>query len=130
MSVNSAVVIARLLGTEGFTDHLGNQIEKYWRTRSGLTHRQQRQIEKLDKAVAEMTAKLDVKERLALGRFIGLHKKMSFDTGLRIGLTAFQLKCESASAAKTTTAAPRDSADDAEAGRVKLSGVQDHADGA
>jgi hypothetical protein len=37
---------------------------------------------------------------------------------------------EKLTAAKTTTAAPRDSADDAEAGRVKLSGVQDHADGA
>lgn len=88
-NINSAVVIARLLGCEGFTDHLANQIERYWRRSSGLTDRQERQIVKLDMAIAEIANKLDVKERLALGRFIGLHKKMSFDTGLRIGMTAF-----------------------------------------
>lgn len=88
-NINSAVVIARLLACEGFTDHVANQVERYWRRSSGLTDRQERQIVKLDVAIAEIANKLDVKERLALGRFIGLHKKMSFDTGLRIGMTAF-----------------------------------------
>lgn len=36
-----------------------------------------------------MTSTMSVGDKLILGRFIGLHKKMAFDTGLRIGLTAF-----------------------------------------
>jgi len=90
--IKSAVVIAKLLGTEGFTDHLGNQIEKYWKNQAGLTDRQKRQLVQLDKAISEISHKLDVKERLAFGRFIGLHKKMSFDAGLRIGLTTHAVK--------------------------------------
>lgn len=86
---NSAVVIARLLGTEGFTDHLANEIERYWKTKSGLTNRQLKQLQQLDEKLSEVMKGLSVADRLVVGRFIGLHKKMSFETGLKIGLQAF-----------------------------------------
>ncbi|MBZ5533064.1 MAG: hypothetical protein LAO20_16665 [Acidobacteriia bacterium] len=93
MSIKSSVVIAKLLCSEGFTDHLGNQIEKYWKT-SIMRGGARRKIARLEKEFSDaMTAKLDMKERLLLGRFIALHKRMSFDTALRIGLQAFQMKC-------------------------------------
>lgn len=85
---NSAVVIARLLGTEGFSDYVANGVEQYWRKKSGLSARQRKQIERLDKEVARIMAAASEGDRQIMGRFIGLHKKMSFDTGLRIGLTA------------------------------------------
>jgi hypothetical protein len=85
----SAVVIARLLATEGFTDHTANQVERYWKERSGLNARQRRQIERLEAEVSALTKDMTVAQRLALGRFIGLHKKMSFDVGLKIGMQAF-----------------------------------------
>ncbi|MGH9968461.1 MAG: hypothetical protein ACREBG_11620, partial [Pyrinomonadaceae bacterium] len=83
---NSACVIARLLNVEGFTDFVANGVEQYWRKKSGLTERQKRQIERLDKEVARIMASAAEGDRQIIGRFIGLHKKMSFDTGLRIGL--------------------------------------------
>jgi hypothetical protein len=85
----SAVVIARLLATEGFTDHTANQVERYWKEKSGLNRRQQRQISRLEDEISALAKDLSVTQRLALGRFIGLHKKMSFDAGLKIGLQAF-----------------------------------------
>lgn len=85
--LNSAIVIARLLDTEGFTDHTANQIERYWRRNAGLTERQQQKLQRLESAMGELASRLSTGDRMVLGKFIGLHKKMSFDTGLRIGLT-------------------------------------------
>lgn len=92
--VRSATVIAQLLGTEGFSDFTANQVEKYWRTRSGLTDRQQRQIDRLNKEVSLIMSGLSEGDCLVIGKFIGLHKKMSFDAGLKIGLQAFAQKCD------------------------------------
>ena len=92
--INSAVVIAQLLYTEGFTDFLANRIESYWKRRSGLTMRQKRQLQRLDKEMSRVMAGLSKADNLVVGKFIGLHKKMSFDTGLRIGLQAFAQKVE------------------------------------
>ena len=83
---NSACVLAKLLATEGWTDYLANGVEQYWRNKSGLTERQRRQIERLDKEVSRIMAAAQEGDRRIIGRFIGLHKKMSFETGLRIGL--------------------------------------------
>ncbi len=90
--INSAVVVARLLHAEGFSDYVANQVESYWRRNSGLTEIQKRGIEKLDKGIARITAGMSEKDKQILGKFIGLHKHMSFDTGLRIGLTAHAVK--------------------------------------
>jgi len=89
--IKSAAVIARLLITEGFSDHLGNQIEKYW-MRNICHGASKRRYRKFDKEISEMLKKLTDAERLVLGKWISYHKAMSFDTGLRIGLTAFAKK--------------------------------------
>lgn len=85
--VNSAVVIARLLGTEGFTDHVAAQVKRYWMHRSGLTDRQRKSIERLKKEFGLiMNDKLGEGERLIVGKYLGLLMRMQFDTGLKIGL--------------------------------------------
>ncbi len=90
--LRSSVIIARLLDSEGFTDFTANQVEKYWRKNIGGTNRQQNKLKKIDKELSEFMRDKTEAERLLIGRFIGLHKKMSFDVGLRIGITAFAVK--------------------------------------
>ena len=90
--VNSAVVIARLLSTEGFSDRVSNHIEKYFKKNSSLSYRQKKQLDRLEKELSDMCMKLTEGEKQVLGRFIGLHKKMSFHVGLKIGLTSWACK--------------------------------------
>jgi hypothetical protein len=47
-------------------------------------------IERIEKKFHDLVTALDLtdKERLVLGKFISLRSQMSFDSGLRIGLTA------------------------------------------
>lgn len=86
----SSVVIAKLLGSEGFSDHVANMVEKYW-LRTILRGRGK--ARNLEKAFSEQVVpKLNDGDKLILGKFISLHKKMSFDVGIRIGLTAFSQK--------------------------------------
>lgn len=93
-SVKSSVVIAKLLGSEGFTDHVGNAIERYWK-KTVMRRQASRKFARIEKEFSALiTEKMDMKERMLLGRFIALHKRMSFDTGLRIGLTAYALKVD------------------------------------
>lgn len=86
---SSAIIVARLLATEGFTDHTANEVERYWKRRSGLSPRQERQIKRLEAELSEIMKSLSAGDRLVIGRFIGLRMKMAFDTGLKIGLQAF-----------------------------------------
>ena len=89
----STVAIARLLNSEGFSDHVANCVEKFW-LRS--VHRKPRKYRNLDKSFGEHVAsKLDDGQKLILGKFIAEHKAMSFQTGLRIGLTVFATKNDS-----------------------------------
>lgn len=91
--VRSAAVIARAMHAQGFSDAVGNMVEKYW-MRNICNPRGRKRIRKLDAEVHAMCKKLTDAERLILGKFISLHKRMSFDTGLRIGLTAFAHKTD------------------------------------
>jgi hypothetical protein len=89
--MNSSVVIARLLDSEGFSEFAQNATERYW-MRSICDPRRRRKYRKLDKELSAIAEKLTDAEKLILGKFISLHKRMAFDTGLRIGLTAFARK--------------------------------------
>jgi hypothetical protein len=88
--LKSAVVIAKLLDAEGFSDHVANQVEKYWLHVVNASARKKHR--RLERNIAEMCKKFDDGEKLILGKFISMHKAMSFQTGLRIGLTAFACK--------------------------------------
>ena len=87
--LRSSVAIARLLDSEGFSDHVANCVERYWKRNVLAVHKKNR-VERTERAFEEsVIPKLSDADKIILGKFIGLHKKMSFDAGLRIGLTAF-----------------------------------------
>lgn len=87
---SSAVIVARCLGVEGYSDHVHNQVRLYWmrtvmdKRRAGHVAANERRFKML---VAELD--LNVKEKRILGRFISLRSQMNFDVGLRIGMQAF-----------------------------------------
>lgn len=90
--IKSAIKIAQLLDCEGFTDHTANELERYWKTVTRLTQRQRSQLARLETAITEWCHDMPEEKRLLMGRFIGLHKKMSFEVGLRMGLASTAIK--------------------------------------
>ncbi len=90
--LNSSVVIAKLLCSEGFTPYLANQIERYWKRSSKLSKVERKNLEKLDKSLTNICKDMSKKDKMVIGKFVGLHKKMSFQTGLKIGIQAFAVK--------------------------------------
>lgn len=88
--INSAVQIARLLGCEGFTDYLANQVDKFARRK--MTRLQQHNHDKIEEGMREVCSRLSCGDKLVIGKFIALHESMSFTTGLRMGLTACAVK--------------------------------------
>jgi hypothetical protein len=91
--IKSSVVIARLLKSEGFNDHVAGIVEQYWR-KTIIGPKGRSKMRKLDKEITDICKKLTDADRLILGKFIAAHKAMSFDAGLRIGLTAFARKTD------------------------------------
>jgi len=87
---NSAIVVAKLLGTEGFSEHTADQVDRFARRQMGK--REQERHDKTERAMAKVCANLDDVVKLVIGKFITLHKKMAFETGVRIGLTAMATK--------------------------------------
>lgn len=86
--IKSAVAIAQLLDCEGFSDHTANQVKRYWMASVCKRHEKMR-IARKRKAFQEMAkAKLTDGDRIILGKWISVIMKQSFDTGLRMGLTA------------------------------------------
>lgn len=85
----SAICVARLLNAEGFSQHVANEVKRY-ALRSIATIGQKRRFAKVVKGIREVVMpKLNEADKALLGKFISSQKKMSFETGLRIGLTAF-----------------------------------------
>ena len=86
----SAVIVARVLGVEGYSDFVHNQVEIYWKHCVMDPHREHA-VMAMERKFSKLVEELDMtdKERLILGRFISLRAQMSFDTGLRVGMQAF-----------------------------------------
>lgn len=91
--LRSSVVIAQLLDSEGFSDHVANIVEKYW-LKNICKGSMRKRHRKFEQDITAMCRKLTDGERMILGKFISMHKRMSFDTGLRIGLTTFARKID------------------------------------
>ena len=87
---SSAVIVARCLGVEGYSDYVHNQVRLYWKHHV-MNKRKERNVADNEKRFKKLIADLDLseKEKRILGRFISLRSQMSFDTGLRIGIQAF-----------------------------------------
>lgn len=90
--MKSSVVIGQLLDSEGFSDHTAACVEKWFKRNCVPTERQHRQIERIEREIAEWCASLPASKRLLLGKFVGFHKKMGFTAGLHIGLTCMAVK--------------------------------------
>lgn len=86
--IKSAVVIARLLGAEGFNEHVAQAVYHYSKNRV-MTERQHKAYMRLKSALAEMCKEMDAGDRLIIGKFIAAQHRMAFDAGLRVGLAAF-----------------------------------------
>lgn len=91
-NANSAIVVARLLGTEGFTPHTASQVKRY--ALRGATSLQTKRYRDVKREFGEIMARLTKGERMIVGAYIRILKGMSFDTALKIGLTAHAVDCE------------------------------------
>jgi hypothetical protein len=81
----SAIAIARLLGTEGFTQKAANAVKRYARRKrpAWIAARHER----VRKAFGQMVrGKLDDADRHLLGRFLSQFARTYLDAGIRIGL--------------------------------------------
>lgn len=87
---SSAIIVARVLGVEGYSPHVHNQIKLYWK-KVVMNPRGARAMAKNEQRFKKLVTELDLteKEKRVLGHFIALRAQMSFDTGLRIGMQVF-----------------------------------------
>jgi hypothetical protein len=69
-SNRSAAVIARLLGTEGYSDFVHNQVERYWR--KTVLRGSRRRARNLDKEFSVIMQKLSDADRIIVGKFIAV----------------------------------------------------------
>lgn len=78
--------VASLLGGGGWNDEVSNTIRRWWR-RNRMTEHRKKRLERGQRAFQAMvTEKLDDRDRLVLGRYIGLLVRQHFDAGLTMGL--------------------------------------------
>src|ERR1035441_9591765 len=82
--INSSVVIARLLASEGYTSRVHSGIKRY--ASRQLNESARRRYERICKTMSEVASKLSAGDRLVIGRFISWHSRLAVDAGLRIGL--------------------------------------------
>lgn len=89
----SAVVIARLLHADTFSDDLAVKVWDYF-LHTSILPKQRRAHRRHRENLRHIAAGLGKKEKRALGKFIASIARAHFDTGLRIGLTALAYKNE------------------------------------
>lgn len=86
--IRTSATLAKILKTEGWTDHLANEVERYI-FGCVTTERQRRQAERVEAAFKrEIVPRLSEGDRMVLGRFLSLKMAVGFDAGLRTGLGA------------------------------------------
>lgn len=89
---NSAIIIARLLDSEGFSAYTAQQVKRY--SLRNATDQQAERYEKVKKRFSEIMKSHSLEERMLIGAYIRILQKMAFDSGLKIGLTAYAVECE------------------------------------
>lgn len=86
--VDSGVIIARMLHTEGFTQKTASRVKNWFKRQTGNTQRVRRYFEN-KRAFGELCKRLELSkaDRLVIGHFIGQNSAIAFEAGLRIGMT-------------------------------------------
>jgi hypothetical protein len=80
--------VGQMLGAGGWNEHVSNSVKRWWRL-NRMTAWKERRLERNRRLFSEMVqAKLDDRDRLVLGRYIGLIARQHFDAGLTMGLMA------------------------------------------
>lgn len=85
----SMVAILRALKTSGFTPHTANIVKRYALSCIATKRQRQRWKKIKESFTKDIVPKLSEGDRLILGKFVSTMQKMSYDTGIRMGLTAF-----------------------------------------
>lgn len=85
---NSAIIIARILGTEGYSIHVHNEVKRWWK-RTVMDQRRAKKIARLEREFGEFMKDASEADRLLVGRFIALRAQQSFEAGFRIGFQGF-----------------------------------------
>lgn len=85
--INSSVVIAKLLHSEGWTEYVAACVRHYWKRRiCNETDRAKDRIKQLEAAFHdEVSANLTAAQKQIMGKFISLRERMGFDAGFRVG---------------------------------------------
>lgn len=90
--LHSAVWIARVLGTEGFTDYTANLCVRWWRKNKKRVNTAA--ADGVKKQFSEMLQRhnLTDDDKKILGAFIKLRSTQCFDTGFAIGYQVYDIK--------------------------------------
>lgn len=85
---NTLHAVANLLGSSGWNEAATNVIKRWWRA-NRMDEYRERRLDKNRRAFSAMVAeKLDERDKIVLGRYIGLLCRQHFDAGLTMGLTS------------------------------------------
>lgn len=86
-AANSAVIIARILGVEGYSNHVHNEVKRWWKHRV-MDPRETFRLERIEAEFSEFMRDASESDRLLVGKFIQLRSRQSFDAGFRVGFQA------------------------------------------
>ena len=95
--------VAKMLGAGGWSPELSSVCRRWWR-KNRMTVKSQARLAHSKKAFSDMVqSKLDERDRIVLGHFIGLIARQHFDAGLTVGLVT---RIQEASAPRHDAPAP------------------------
>lgn len=86
-TIKSSAHIAKLLDGEGYTEEIVARVERWQRQQVKSLVRRQKDLELARSAAGRVFSRLSERDRKAVGRFIALKDRMSFEAGLKVGLT-------------------------------------------
>lgn len=85
--IKSSKHIAILLDGEGYTEEIVARVERWQRQQVKSLVRRQKDFELARSAAGRVFGRMDERDKKTIGRFMSLKDRMSFEAGLKIGLT-------------------------------------------
>lgn len=84
--INSIAVLARILDVEGFDDYAAGLCTRWWARNQ--QNRNDDKVQYRKQSLTTLLKKYSVtqEDKLILGKFIALHKRIGFDSGFIVGL--------------------------------------------
>ncbi len=85
--VRSSVHIARLLDGEGYTEEIVARVERWQRRQVKDAVQTQQRFEQAKAKAGKVFSEMSQGDKKTIGRFIAMHDRMSFEAGIKVGLT-------------------------------------------